>query len=225
LKNNYQLDRDKIEKFSMLVSKKKLIDIFSETSQWDKICAAMDSIRVAIEIINRISWADYRYIGFAFQLIELLTAGQMIKKSVMEINWATLGRNYPLAKSKEIFTNPYALSDDELFREYRALAFAHSVDFRQDNAISEGQTSYFAYLIWDSPNEKIAKAFKYPAGEQISIKFDEVFKYVLKRYEYLDCIYDAIVLKYNIKLDEWDEVMSDCLSEIEETTNLDISKI
>ncbi len=196
INEKWKLNEDQIDQFRHIFDC-ELGQKLEKAGNWNQVCAAMDSIQVGVVIINKISW-DEKDDRFALQLIELFTAGQMIKEGVFRMSKALFNNDYELKDDNSILK--HSISDDKAFGEYRALSFAHSVEFRASNEMANGQKSYFSWLIWDldSGAEKIANAFRYPDNTQIKINFNDVFNYVQKRYEYLDTIKEKIITKFNV---------------------------
>lgn len=196
----WKLNEEKIDKFRNLFDNNEFSNKLLEAGSWYQICSAMDAIKVGIVIINQIN-LDKKDKHYALELIELFTAGQMIKEGIFRMFKALFNVDYSLKEDNSIF-NMDDMTDDKVFNEYRALSFAHSVEFKAYNKMANGQKSYFSWLYWDrdcGDTKKIAIAYRYPDLTPIKINFDDVFNYAKKRYEYLDIIEKKIISTFNIQ--------------------------
>lgn len=193
MQKEHKLNESIMEDFRTTFYNGKLIDKLSKSGSWDQICAAMDSIEVGVAMINTIN-ENKRHHHFAIELIELFTAGQMIKEGVFRMHKALFNDDYELKNDNSVLKIEN-MPDDKAFSEYRGLSFAHSVEFRASNKMAKGQLSSFSWPSWTchSGKEKIASTIKYPEGEQVQINFNDIFNYVKKRYEYLVIIKEKII--------------------------------
>ena len=189
------LDISKIEKFRDLINCSFIQSKIIKNCNWDKLCSAMDIIDVAVLYIERIHW-DETPPRFAFQLMELITAGQMIKKGIYEI--LNIFRiDNPFQKERFIFK--VKETDDKIFSEYRALTFAHNLDFNKNNYFANGSKTYFAWCYWENYDKKIANTMRYSKNKEdaiITIDYNEIYSYIKKRYDYLDEIINFLIKKY-----------------------------
>ena len=213
MSEKWKLDDNKISKFRNIFNNEEFADELIKIGSWDQICAAMDSIDVGVTIVNLINTGNKHH-HFALELIELFTAGQMIKEGVFRMNKALFNKDYSLKDDNSVF-QMQNMTDDKTFSEYRALSFAHSVEFGASNMIAKGTKSYFSWLFWDCINNKIAMASRYPDLETIKINFDDVFNYIEKRYNYLDIIEEEIIAENNLPIEKDDNFSNIPLPNIE----------
>lgn len=235
LTKEHKLDSFKIDDFRAIFHENNLIEKLDENNSWSQICSAMDAIEVGKEIINKISFESEDRL--AFELIELFTAGQMIRHGILRMNETLFEKEYELKEDASVFkyikeVDHSSVSDDRVFIDYRAISFAHPVEVRSNNTFSNGDKCFYSWLIWDIGKKgDTAVTWRYPDNIQIKIKFDDVFQYVEKRYNYLDVIKQKIIQKYNIIIDEDWELFEEEQPNIKNLkkenliANLDIDKI
>lgn len=193
MENSLKLDEKIIEDFRKVFYNDNLFEKLSKDKKWNNICAAMDAIQVGVAIINSIE-SKNRHHHFAIELIELITAGQMIKQGICELYNKTLNNNYPLKNDNSILKISN-ISDDKAFSEYRALSFAHVMDFKKTNEMANNQSVCFSWLHWEyhSSQERKGVALRYPDGAAITINFNDIFRYIQTRYNCLKIIEKEII--------------------------------
>lgn len=198
--DNFKLEEDKISRLRDFFESAIIYKKLQNQNAWNKTCAAIDNVQFGMKYINRINWNNCDDF-FAFELIDLLTGGKMIKEGVKIIHKSLFNKDYPFTKDTNIFNQ--VESDDKIFDAYRALSFAHSLGVDKERYFADKEKRYFAWLHWKGNSKNlVAHAARYSSSSGnndimfIEIEVKKAFNYIKSRYDYLDDIIIEINKKF-----------------------------
>lgn len=189
---------DSIKKFRSFVNEEENISYLtqkyidnSEKNQWNCICSCMDWIDVASDYINDIEYSEDNFNKKCMQVYLYISAIDIIVEAINQLNRVINKEKDPLFKGDiTIFGGKLGLDDNSYFKELRAAFGAHPVNLksREDKNIK-----YFASWplksIFNDEYDFYCKLYvndKQLEDSKIYLKIEQLNKFVVRRYKYLD---------------------------------------
>lgn len=213
----FKLDDGLIRKFRNKVNNEQIFKaIFKNKdgkNQWHIICSSMDWITVTVDGLPYIKLRHANGLGYnhleALCLMQYIIAVDILKDALIQLYRVIEGNKkpaYPLEKDKEIFQQTQ-ISDDDYFKHLRAVFGTHQVNLTSLDGINEhkGERFYASWTTKDFLSEDDFLVYLYsndPNKEELyplSIKIDDVNRYVEKRYQLLEDLIvkvDEIILRH-----------------------------
>lgn len=173
-----------------------------EKNKWSIICSAMDWIEVAVGGIPYIELNHSNANISSLNFMQLICAMDLVKESIDQL-YRVFSMNYPFKDDYSVYGQE--INDDSYFKHIRAVFGTHPVNLK--GLSKEDNVKYYAS--WSSAKIKddfSVVMYSNKTGKDsyiLSVKIDDLFRYITKRYNLLYQLRDYIEESYNQHVKGW----------------------
>ena len=195
---------DKISNFRDLVNSNssfvyKSYNNKNGKNQWNIICSCMDWITVSIRYLQYPPGLEENIDMRVMQMFSLISAIDLVSESITQLHRVFINpKTLPFSGEKECFTNRLFDEDDNsYFKSIRASFGAHPVNLNDTDCKRFASWPYDNHM---ENGELTVNLYSNKVGESdlvMVLNSNELFCFLLKRYDYLDVLSQAITKLFN----------------------------
>tara|TARA_R110000751_G_scaffold110948_1_gene208721 strand:+ start:5470 stop:6555 length:1086 start_codon:yes stop_codon:yes gene_type:complete len=168
-------------------------------NQWNIICSCMDWITVSIRYLQHTPGFEENIDVRVMQMFSLISAIDLVSEAITQLHRVFINpRTLPFSGEKECFTNRLFDEDDNsYFKSIRASFGAHPVNLNHSDCKRFASWPYDDHMDND---ELTVNLYSNKVGESdlvMVLNSNELFCFLLKRYDYLDVLSQAITKLFN----------------------------
>ncbi|MBB2483188.1 hypothetical protein H5P36_23820 [Bacillus sp. APMAM] len=192
-------------------------------NKWSIICSAMDWIEVAVGGIPYIELDHSNANISSLNFMQLICAMDLVKESIDQL-YRVFSIPYPYKDDFSVFKQD--INDDSFFKHIRAVFGTHPVNLK--GLSNEDNAKY--YVSWSSAKIKddfSVVMYSNKVGKEsyiFSVKIDDLFLYITKRYNLLNQLRDYIEASYNQHVKNWLENPIPKCNDIQDSVDMLISE-
>jgi hypothetical protein len=198
------INDNKISKFRDLVNSNSgyVCNTFCETNgknQWNVICSCMDWLTVSIRYLQNMPELDKNIDVRVMQMFSLISAIDLVSESITQLHRVFVNsKTLPFATEKECFSDRLFNEDDNTyFKSIRASFGAHPVNLNQSGSRRFASWPFDSHI---NIGELTVHLYSLKVGEDdlvMNLNPNELIKFLIKRYQYLDLISEKIIELYS----------------------------